>query len=52
MKNNNENTIKMESKEVKQCREKIVEIINDTENQRYLEFIYKLLLSFKRKWGV
>lgn len=33
-------------------RENIVEIINETEDLKYLEFIYKLLLSFKKKWGV
>lgn len=40
MKNNNENTIKMESKEVKQCREKIVEMVEKIENQRFLKAIY------------
>lgn len=37
---------------VKWYREKIVEIINETEDLKYLEFIHKLLLSFKKKWGV
>lgn len=33
-------------------KKKIVEIINETDNMKYLEFLYKLLLSFKKKWGV
>ncbi len=37
---------------VKWYREKIVEMVNKTEDLKYLEFIYKLLLSFKKKWGV
>lgn len=37
---------------VRWYREKIVEIINETEDLKYLEFIHKLLLSFKKKWGV
>lgn len=33
-------------------KKKIVEIINATDDLKYLEFLYKLLLSFKKKWGV
>lgn len=33
-------------------REKIVEIIENTENEDYLEFIYNMMISFKEKWGI
>ncbi len=32
--------------------EKIVEMVNSIENARYLKFIYDLLISFKKKWGI
>ena len=31
---------------------KIVEMVNKIENVRYLKFIYGLLISFKKKWGI
>lgn len=33
-------------------REKIIEIVKKIDNSRYLEFIYDLLMSFKKKWGI
>ena len=33
-------------------KQNIIQIINQTEDLKYLEFIYKLLLSFKIKWEV
>ena len=38
--------------EKEECREKIIEIVNRIENARYLKFIYDLLISFKKKWGI
>ena len=32
--------------------DKIVEMVNRIENARYLKFIYDLLISFKKKWGI
>lgn len=32
--------------------DKIVEMVNSIENARYLKFIYDLLISFKKKWGI
>ena len=33
-------------------KEKIIEMVNKIENVRYLKFIYGLLISFKKKWGI
>lgn len=33
-------------------KQKIVEIINETENLNYLEFIYNMMIAFKEKWGI
>jgi len=33
-------------------KEKIIDIINQTEYLDYLEFIYNMLMAFKKKWGV
>ena len=33
-------------------REKIIEMINKIENGIYIKFIYDLLISFKKKWGI
>ena len=38
--------------EKQEYREKIIEIVNRIENARYLKFIYDLLISFKKKWGI
>lgn len=39
-------------KEKKVYKKKIVAMVKKIKNLRYLEFLYKLLLSFKKKWGV
>lgn len=39
-----------EKKEI--YKKKIIDIVKDTENDKYIEFIYNLLISFKKKWGV
>ena len=31
---------------------KIIEMINKIENGIYIKFIYDLLISFKKKWGI
>ena len=38
--------------EKEEYREKIIEMVNRIENSRYLKFIYDLLISFKKKWGI
>lgn len=38
--------------EKEEYREKIVEMVKKIENVRYLKFIYDLLISFKKKWGI
>ena len=38
--------------EKQEYREKIIEMVNRIENERYLKFIYDLLISFKKKWGI
>lgn len=39
-------------KEKEFYREQIIEIIKKIDNSRYLEFIYDLLISFKKKWRI
>lgn len=38
--------------EEKEYKEKIIEMVEKIENARYLKFIYDLLISFKKKWGI
>ena len=38
--------------EKEEYREKIIEMVSKIENARYLKFIYYLLISFKKKWGI
>ena len=38
--------------EKKEYREKIIEMVDRIENARYLKFIYDLIISFKKKWGI
>lgn len=38
--------------EEKEYKEKIAEMVDKIENVRYLKFIYDLLISFKKKWGI
>lgn len=38
--------------EKEEYMEKIIEMVNRIENVRYLKFIYDLLISFKKKWGI
>ncbi len=33
-------------------RQKIVDMANQTENADYLEFIYNMMISFRKKWGI
>jgi hypothetical protein len=33
-------------------REKIRELIGAVNNEKVLQFIYELLISFQKKWGV
>ena len=38
--------------EKEEYREKIIEMVEKIENVRYLKFIYDLIISFKKKWGI
>ena len=38
--------------EKEEYMEKIIEMVNRIENATYLKFIYDLLISFKKKWGI
>ena len=38
--------------EKEEYREKIIEMVSKIENAIYLKFIYDLLISFKKKWGI
>ena len=38
--------------EKEEYKEKIIEMVEKIENARYLKFIYDLLISFKKKWGI
>lgn len=33
-------------------REKIIEMVRKIENKKYLAFIYDMMMSFKKKWGI
>lgn len=33
-------------------KEQIIEMVNKIDNSKYLKFIYDLLMSFKKKWGI
>jgi hypothetical protein len=33
-------------------KEEIIRIVNETDNEKYLYFIYCLLNSFRKKWGL
>lgn len=33
-------------------REQIIEMMQTLDNSKYLKFIYDLLMSFKKKWGI
>lgn len=33
-------------------KKKIIELVEKIENQEFLEFIYQMLRSFKKKWGI
>jgi len=39
----------MENEEYKQ---KIIGLIENCSNNNFLKFVYELILSFKKKWGV
>lgn len=45
-----EGDFKMKEKEY--YKEQIIEMVQKISNARYLEFIYNLLISFKKKWGI
>ncbi len=33
-------------------KQKIIEMVSNTQNQNYLEFIYNMMMAFKEKWGI
>lgn len=38
--------------EKEEYKEKIIEMVKKIENGIYIKFIYDLLISFKKKWGI
>ncbi len=44
---NNENF-----KEKDYYKEKIIEMVEKINNQEFLKFLYEMLLSFQKKWGI
>lgn len=48
-KNNNCDEICLEGVEYKK---KIIEMVKHIENLDYLEFIYNMMIAFKKKWGI
>lgn len=42
----------LEDKVMEEYKGKIIEFINSIENLNYLEFIYNMLIAFKKKWGI
>ena len=38
--------------EKEEYKGKIIEMVKEIENEIYLKFIYDLLISFKKKWGI
>lgn len=38
--------------EKEEYREKIIEMVKEIENEIYIKFIYDLLISFNKKWGI
>lgn len=34
------------------CKDKIIETVEKIENPEFLEFLYQMLQSFKKKWGI
>nr|DAT46950.1 MAG TPA: hypothetical protein [Caudoviricetes sp.] len=35
-----------------ECKQKIIDEVNECQNGRFLEFLYRMILSFKKKWGI
>jgi len=33
-------------------RQIIIETVNNCNNKRFLKFLYELIISFKKKWGI
>ena len=33
-------------------KKKIIDMICESENSNYLEFIYNMMMAFKEKWGI
>ena len=40
----------MKEKEV--YRERIIQMVKEIKSEKYLMFIYDMMMSFKKKWGV
>ena len=49
---NRGSTVEKTKDKVNETQKLIIEMISKIENQKYLEFIYNLLNSFKKKWGI
>lgn len=33
-------------------KKKIIDMLQESENQDYLEFIYNMMMAFRKKWGI
>lgn len=33
-------------------KEELVKMIEECENEQFLSFLYSLIISFKKKWGI
>lgn len=33
-------------------KQKIIELVEKINNQEFLKFLYEMLLSFQKKWGI
>ena len=40
----------MNEKEV--YRKRIIEMVQKIDNVKYLKFLYEMMMSFKKKWGI
>lgn len=37
---------------ISNCREQIIDMVNRIEDEKVLQFIFNLLISFEKKWGI
>lgn len=37
---------------MKDYKQRIIDMISQSENSDYLEFIYNMMMAFREKWGI